>query len=93
MVPAQPTLSPAGVCLNEFAQRITGVAGLAYRIDLVLAVAAALPPRVAVARLPPRDSASREIPMTLDAAQGDVDVGFRRRLEIPFRRGVVQGTE
>ena len=48
VVPAQPALSPAGVRLDEFAQRITGVAGLADRIDLVFAAAAPLPPRVAV---------------------------------------------
>src|SRR5271170_4898246 len=48
VVPAQPALSPAVVLLNEFAQRITGFAGLADRIDPVLVAASPLPPRVTV---------------------------------------------
>ena len=48
VVPAQPALSPAVVLLDEVAQRVTGFAGLADRIDLVLVAASPLPPRVAV---------------------------------------------
>ena len=48
MVPAQPTLSPAVVLLDELTQRITGFAGLANRIDLVVLPASPLPPGVAV---------------------------------------------
>ena len=48
MVPAQPALRPAGVLLDEVAQRVAGFAGLADRFDLVLVAAALLPPRLAV---------------------------------------------
>ncbi len=48
VVPAQPALAPAGVLLDEVAQRVAGFAGLADGVDLVLVAAALLPPGLAV---------------------------------------------
>ena len=44
VVPAQPALRPAGVLLDEVAQRVAGFAGLADGFDLVFVAAALLPP-------------------------------------------------
>ncbi len=48
VVPAQASLGPAGVLLDVVAQRVAGFAGLADRVDLVVAAAAFLPPAFAV---------------------------------------------